>query len=155
VGVDVVRPPGDRPVSTPIALSFPFQLSRSGKLATTQSYEEVVRAQVIDALMTNRGERVFRARYGCDVQAAVFDPSDELMRRDAGGQIKARLEQLVPRCIVRNVTVEIPNTGPRGVINITILYRPSVYSTDTTLTVPVASEFLNRVTQSLREVTSV
>jgi phage baseplate assembly protein W len=88
-----------------------------------------------------------RPRYGCDIQSAVFDPTDELVRRDTGNQIKARLESLVPRCIVRNVTVEVPATGPRGVIEITILYRPSVYSSDTSLTVPVSSEFLDRITK--------
>ena len=64
-----------------------------------------MRGQVIDALMTNLGERVFRPRYGCDIQAALFDPTDELVRRDAAGQIKNRLEQLVTRAIVRSVTV--------------------------------------------------
>ena len=36
-------------------------------------------------------------------------------------------------------------------ININILYRPSVYSTDTTLTVPVSSEFMNRVSSNILE----
>ena len=137
--------------NAPIAITFPFHLNSSGQPATTASYEEVVRAQVIDALMTNQGERVFRPRYGCDIQAALFDPADELVRRDAASQIKNRLEQLVPRCLVRDVGVVIPNEGPRGVVNITILYRPSVYSTDTSLTVPVASEFLNRVSSNILE----
>ena len=137
--------------NAPVAITFPFHLNSSGQPATTASYEEVVRAQVIDALMTNQGERVFRPRYGCDIQAALFDPADELVRRDAASQIKNRLEQLVPRCLVRDVGVVIPNEGPRGVVNITILYRPSVYSTDTSLTVPVASEFLNRVSSNILE----
>jgi phage baseplate assembly protein W len=139
-------------VTVPVAITFPFHLNSLGRPATTQSYEEVVRAQVIDALMTNQGERVFRPRYGCDIQSALFDPSDELVRRDAASQIKNRLEQLVPRCIVRDCKVEIPTEGPRGVVNITILYRPSVYSSDTSLTVPVASEFLNRVSANILEV---
>ncbi len=141
--------------TTPVAIGFPFHLDASGMPATTVSYEDVVRGQVIDALMTNQGERVMRARYGCDIQAAIFDPADELVRRDAGNQIKARLEALVPRCIVRNITVDIPATGQRGVVNVNILYRPSVYSSDTSLTVPVASEFLDRITQLNKlEVTS-
>ena len=138
-------------MTVPVAITFPFHLNSNGMPATTASYEEVVRAQVIDALMTNQGERVFRPRYGCDIQAALFDPSDELVRRDAASQIKNRLEQLVPRSIVRDCKVEIPNEGPRGVVNVTILYRPSVYSSDTSLTVPVASEFLNRVSSNLLE----
>jgi phage baseplate assembly protein W len=130
-----------------ICIDFPFHLNSSGRIAMATSYAAVVRCQVIDALMTNMGERVFRPRYGCDIQAALFDPTDELERRDAGAQIKARLEQLVPRCLVRDIQVDVPTSGPRGYVNITILYRPSVYSTDTSITVPVASEFLNRMGQ--------
>ena len=129
------------------SIQFPFHLNSSGQIAATASYEQLVRCQVIDALMTNMGERVMRPRYGCDVQAALFDPTDELERRDAAGQIKSRLEVLVPRCIVRNIDMEVP-VGPRGgFVNITILYRPSLYSTDVSVTVPVASEFLNRMGQ--------
>jgi phage baseplate assembly protein W len=129
-------------------ITFPFHLDASGIVASTSTYEEVVRCQVIDALMTNQGERVFRPRYGCDIQAALFDPTDELVRRDAAGQIKARLELLVPRCIVRNITVDIPTTGQRGIVNVTILYRPSVYATDVSVTVPVSSEFITRMSQT-------
>jgi phage baseplate assembly protein W len=129
-------------------ITFPFHLDANGRIAETSTYEEVVRAQVIDALMTNQGERVFRPRYGCDIQAALFDPTDELVRRDAAGQIKARLELLVPRCIVRNIKVDIPTTGQRGVVNVTILYRPSVYATDVSVTVPVSSEFITRMRQT-------
>lgn len=123
------------------ALSFPFFLDQRGALAETKTYEEVVRAQVIDALMTNQGERIFRARYGCDIQAALFDPTDELVRRDAAAQIKTRLERLVNRAIVRSCTLE---PGEPGVINITVFYRPSLYATDTSVTVPTSSEFLAR-----------
>jgi phage baseplate assembly protein W len=123
------------------AITFPFSLDASGHIKETASYEEVVRAQVIDALMTNQGERVFRARYGCDTQAALFDPSDELVRRDAGAVLKTRLERLVNRCIVRSCIIEL---GAPGTVNITIVYRPSLYASDTSVTVPTSSEFLSR-----------
>lgn len=125
------------------ALAFPFFLDPSGALQETKTYEEVVRAQVVDALMTNQGERVFRARYGCDIQSSLFDPTDELVRRDAAAQIKTKLERLVNRAIVRSCTLE---PGDVGVINITIVYRPSLYATDTSVTVPTSSEFLARQT---------
>jgi uncharacterized protein len=123
------------------AISFPFRLSPDGRVTQTVSYEEVVRGQVVDALMTNQGERVFRPRYGCDIQAALFDPSDELIRRDAAALIKTRLEQFVPRCIVRSASIEL---GDPGVVIVNIMYRPSLYATDTTMQVPVSSEFLSR-----------
>lgn len=134
------------------ALDFPFRLEGRGQFAITPNYNRIVRSQVIDAIMTNLGERVMRPRYGCDFQAALFDPSDELVRRDAASMIKTRLEQLVPRAIVRNVSVEVPDMTTQtssgaaepGTVIITVLYRASLYDTDTVLAVPVASEFIAR-----------
>jgi uncharacterized protein len=124
-------------------LLHPFQLAPGGKLAETSDYAQIVRGQVIDALMTNLGERVFRPRYGCDIQSALFDPTDELVRRDAAGQIKKRLEQLVTRAIIRSVTVEA-NVPQPAWVTINVVYRPALYATDAEIAVPLASEFFNR-----------
>lgn len=125
------------------SLAFPFRLGPDGHFTPTASYEEVVRGQVIDALMTNQGERVFRAMYGCDIQAALFDPSDELVRRDMATFLKARLQQFVSRAIVRDIKISVPDAFPM-VVFVDVLYRPSLFAADRTLTVPVSSEFLNR-----------
>lgn len=124
------------------ALKFPFAVSGQ-RVQVTDSYEEVVRGQVIDALMTNQGDRVFRADYGCDVQSALFDPSDLLVRADAAGYIRDRLQRFVPRCVVGSVTIDSPDTEP-GVVYITVVYRTSVYQNQQTLRVPVSSEFIQR-----------
>jgi phage baseplate assembly protein W len=124
-----------------IAFDFPFRVALNGQIATAPDYAHIVRAQVIDAVMTNLGERVFRPRYGCDFQAALFDPSDELVRKDAASQVKQKLSQLVTRALVRSVTCEL---GDPGSVVFTIMYRPSLYATDTVLAIPVASEFIAR-----------
>lgn len=136
------------------ALAFPFRLDVDGGLATTTDYSQVVRGQVIDALMTNLGERKMRPRYGCDVQAALFDPSEELERTDAAGLLKGKLSALVPRAMVRSVRIDVPapgkttsfvgQTGGEGEVIISILYRPTPYAEDVNLAIPVASEYLNR-----------
>lgn len=133
--------------------TYPFQVDSSGKIRSTTNYDDVVRGQVIDALMTNQGERVMRPRYGCDIQASLFDPQDELVRKDAGSMIKDRLSQLVTRALVRSVTIGIEDTQSSSsvfsgggisaaVVNVT--YRSALYATDTVLTVPTSSEFIQR-----------
>lgn len=135
------------------AIQYPFNIGLGGNVKSTVSYEDLVRGQVIDALMTNRGERVMRPRYGCDVQAALFDPQDELVRRDAAALIKERLSQYVRRAFVREVKIEIGLDDPRGgifepgaagVVLISVTYRVSMYGTDTTVTVPTSSAFVSR-----------
>jgi len=125
------------------ALAYPFSVSVGRTVATTISYDQIVRGQVIDALMTNMGERVMRPNYGCDVQAAVFDPSDELVRRDAASWISERLQGYCPRCLVRSIDIEKSIDRPFEIV-ITIVYRPTQYSTDQVLEVPVSSEFIQR-----------
>jgi uncharacterized protein len=125
------------------SISYPFRLAPGGQVASTTKYEEIVRAHVIDALMTNLGERVMRPNYGCDIQAALFDPSDELVRADAAGQIRTRLQDYAPRCIVRSCRVEVSEAHP-FMVYVSIVYKPSLYATDTELTVPVSSEYINR-----------
>ena len=122
------------------AIRFPFSLNGNKGVSATTKYEEIVRGQVIDALMTNQGERVFRPRYGCDVQSAVFDPRDELVRRDAAGMIQDRLETLVSRCVVRSIDIELPPES--STVYVHLVYRPSQLSTDVALTVPVSSEYI-------------
>jgi uncharacterized protein len=124
-------------------MRYPFQMTSLGMVNESSDYAQVVRGQIIDALMTNMGERVFRPRYGCDIQAMLFDPSDELNRTDAAGQIKRRLEQLVPRAIIRSVTFTPYDPEP-GYVTINVVYRPALYATDVVIAVPVASEFYTR-----------
>lgn len=125
------------------ALLFPFSVASNRDIGVTSDYSQIVRGQVIDALMTNQGERVFRADYGCDIQAALFDPSDELARADAGNFILQRLQRYVVRAIVVSVEVTSPN-DQQGVVFIDIVYRPSVYQGNQQLRIPVSSEFLSR-----------
>ena len=135
------------------ALPFPFRLAPGGSLATTKVYEEIVRAQVIDGLMTNLGERVMRPNYGCDIQAALFDPTDELVRMDAASMIRERLQSFVPRCMVKSIKIQI---APQPwLVYINIVYKPSLYATDQKLEIPVSSEFINRsLTAARQEVTA-
>ena len=140
------------------AIRSPFQITMSGGVAKSRGYNDIVRGQIIDALMTNQGERVMRPRHGCDILASVFDPSDELVRRDAASFIKQRLTQFVQRALITKVTVNLgsslgrggESSGPWvsndaiGQVDIRVSYRPSLYATDTEIEIPVSSEFLRR-----------
>ena len=64
-----------------IAFSSPFSLS-GGSVVTTNSYDKIVRDQLIDAVVTNQGERVMNPDWGCNIQAVLYDPSSSLERFD-------------------------------------------------------------------------
>lgn len=145
------------------AIQYPFQIGLDGKIKETTNYDQIVRGQVIDAVMTNQGERVMRPRYGCDVQSALFDPTDELVRKDAASIVKTRLANLVPRAFIRDVEVSLEDIttrsasvfvgGGQSAVVFDITYRSTLYNTDTTVSIPVSSsEFVQRqITQGSSE----
>ena len=124
------------------ALTVPFTLDNFSVMSTS-SYEEIVRGQLVDALMTNRGDRAYRPEHGCDIQSALFDPSDYLVRMDAASLISQKLQRMVPRCTIVSVKLDSPDTEP-GVIYISVVYRLSAYQSDQELFLPISSELVRR-----------
>ena len=125
------------------ALQVPFRV-QGGKIGSTINYDEIVRAQVIDALMTNQGERVFRPHHGCDLQSALFDPRDELERQDAASIVRTRLANMVPRCTIKYVIIETSGV-PEAQVDVKISYQASSLAGPSLLTVQLpSSEFFGR-----------
>ena len=124
------------------AFLYPFSIGPNGGLATTTNYIQIVRGQIIDALMTNQGERVMRPLYGSDIQAALFDPQDELVRHDAATIIKERLQVYSPRAEV--MVVEVRPGGSTAVVEIRVVYRTAQFDQPQEVMVPISSEYINR-----------
>lgn len=116
-----------------IAFSSPLKIL-NGSLVSTTSYDKIVRDQLIDALVTNQGERVMRPDWGCDVQAVLYDPSSALERHDTAAYIRDRLVHMVPRALIRSVSVDVSDTSP-NVVYIDIKYKPSNYSPESSVSV--------------------
>lgn len=76
-----------------------------GRVPVTQDYGQIVRQQIVDALVTNAKERVMRPDYGADIQSLLFDGADSLVRADVAATVKERLGILVPRATIKSVTL--------------------------------------------------
>ena len=120
-----------------IALKFPFQLDIHGHIATVDAYSEVVRGQLIDAVMTNWNERVMRPQYGCNMEGALFDPTEELVRADAAKQVLDRIGSYAPRVTMRSVQFTSDNAQP-GQILVEILYSAGAFDEARALRLPVS-----------------
>lgn len=106
----------------------------NGTLAFTDSYDRIVRNQVIDALTTNQGERVMHPDWGCDIQSMLFDPSDSLERQDTAAYVRDRLIQFVPRSFINSVGVNVADATP-NLVYIDVRYKSSSYMPASTVTV--------------------
>lgn len=120
------------------ALSYPFHIDNNGRVATTDSYAEIVKAHLVDAIMTNFHERVMRPDYGCNVQAALFDPSNELVRSDASQTVMQRVQQWAPRVVMRDIQFETdPTRG--GAVFMRVSYQAGTFDEARTLHLPTST----------------
>jgi len=126
------------------ALKFPFSIDTNGHVATADTYEQVVRGQLIDVLMTNFSERVMRPVYGSNLGAALFDPTDELVQADAAQQVVQRVNQWAPRVVLRKVGFSSEALQP-GKLFVTVDYSAGAFDQSRQLRLPV-SEFLSEET---------
>ncbi len=102
-----------------------------GRVPLTQDYGQIVRQQIVDALVTNARERVMRPDYGADIQSLLFDGADSLVRADVAATVKERLSILVPRATIKSVTLITDRTelsvqgidsDGRNVVLINVIY---------------------------------
>lgn len=121
-----------------LAIDFPFRIS-NGSITTTDDYDRIVRAQVIDVVATNQGERLMNPQWGCNLQAAMFEPADHLERTDLQNYTQERINALLPRASVSEVTVDSPNADPNSVV-VGISYTSSRYAPTQTAEVQFVSE---------------
>ena len=126
------------------ALKFPFQIDINGRVATVDTYEQVVRGQLIDVLMTNFSERVMRPVYGSNLEAALFDPTDELVQTDSAQQVIQRVNMWAPRVVLRKVGFSSEALQP-GKLFVTVIYSAGTFDQARSLRLPV-SEFLSEET---------
>lgn len=106
-------------------LVVPFQVN-AGAIHTTEDYDDLVRYQVIDALITNEGERLMNPTWGCNILALLFDPSDSLARSDTAAHIKQALAHFVPRAFIESVQLDVDTQSPQ-IVHIKVRFKASRY----------------------------
>jgi phage baseplate assembly protein W len=84
----------------------------------TFTTKEQVKANLINYILTNKGERLFYPQFGGDLRASLFEPTTEF------DSIAARLEKeivaYVPNIIIQDITVK--KFPDENLVNIAISY---------------------------------
>lgn len=100
---------------------FPPTLDARGRIALAEGELDVEEAIRI-ILLTNRGERQMRPRFGSDLQRLMFDPCSALTCSLAGRYVQDALAQWEPRIRVIEVTAR-PDSEDAARMMIMIRYE--------------------------------
>jgi phage baseplate assembly protein W len=105
---------------------------------TTTSTKEQVKSNLVNYILTNKGERFFNPMFGGDLRASLFEPDTTF------DNISARLETeiyaYIPNIIIRSITVK--KFSDQNLVNIVLDY--SINNQPDTLVLNVSTTDLSK-----------
>ena len=103
------------------AVGFGFPLNGDAVFVPTFFTRDQIKANMINYLLTNKGERVFRPDFGADLRALLFEPILDVTTDDLKSNIQSDISQFFPN--VEVVEIEFNNQPDENTINFTLKYR--------------------------------
>jgi len=105
-----------------IGISLPFK-GNYGPFNSTFSTQDQIKYNVINLLLTSKGERVFNPEFGSDLKKVVFDPAveDREIRENIQNIVISSINAFIPEVEVINVDIT-PNPDSNS-LTITTSYK--------------------------------
>ena len=103
------------------AVGFGFPLDGDAVFIPTYTTREQIKANLLNYLLTNKGERVFRPNFGANLRALLFENIQDSTMDDLQASIQRDIGVFFP-----NVTVEqiqFNNEPDNNEINFTLTYE--------------------------------
>jgi phage baseplate assembly protein W len=116
-----------------IGVSLPFN-GPSGPFNSTYSTQTQIKSNLLNLLLTNKGERVFNPEFGADLGTALFEGIDENIVDIITDLINTNVEIFVPEVQIRDIVVDI-NTPDNNAVSVTVNYKLRTSGTSDQITV--------------------
>ena len=95
--------PRDLQKNIAIGLSIPF--NKFSAFKSTYSTKEQVKYNLINLLLTNKGERVENPEFGCDIKKSIFDFINTDNINKINNNIRIGIQTFIPEINLENVII--------------------------------------------------
>jgi phage baseplate assembly protein W len=95
--------PRDLQKNIAIGLSIPF--NKFSAFKSTYSTKEQVKYNLINLLLTNKGERVENPEFGCDIKKSIFDFINTDNINKINNNIRVGVQTFIPEINLENVII--------------------------------------------------
>jgi hypothetical protein len=103
------------------AVGFGFPINGDAVFVPTFTTREQTKANILNYLLTNKGERVFRPNFGASLRDLLFENIIESEINDLQAIIQADIKSFFPN--VRVEELKFNNDPDRNEINFTLTYQ--------------------------------
>ena len=104
-----------------VAVGYGFPLDGPAVFIPTYTTREQTRANLLNYLLTNRGERVFNPLFGGDLRSLLFEGILESTQSELLQQIQDQIGQFFPTVQIEEINFE--NQEDRNTINFILTYQ--------------------------------
>jgi len=104
-----------------VAVGYGFPLNGDAVFVPTFTTREQTKANIINYLLTNKGERVFRPMFGGDIRNLLFENILESTQDDLLIMIQNDLTKFFPTVVIKDLKFE--NQEDRNTINFILTYQ--------------------------------
>lgn len=113
------------------AVGFGFPLNGDAVFVPTYETKDQIKANLINYLLTNKGERVFNPNFGADLRALLFESIDDSSLDILQANIESSIAERFPQIKVKEI--DFKNQEDRNTINFTLTYEISLFGVTDTL----------------------
>ena len=108
-----------------IGVSLPFN-GPSGPFNSTYSTQTQIKSNLLNLLLTNKGERVFNPEFGCDLKNALFEGITESTSELIKNLIIDNVNLFIPEVQLTEILVETSPEYNNNSISVTVKYRMKI-----------------------------
>ena len=114
-----------------IGISIPF--SYPSAFSSTFDFKTQIKYNLINLLLTNKGERIFNPDFGADIRKQLFNQMVESTYDDLTEQIITVVNAYIPEVIVDQV--EITPLYDKNIVSISLYYRIKISNEKDTINI--------------------
>ena len=107
------------------AVGFGFPLNGDAVFVPTYQTRDQIKANLVNYLLTNRGERVFNPNFGANLRNLLFENISDTTTKELEGRIQSDINTFFPEVQVKQVIFD--NIPDSNTINFTLTYQIVVF----------------------------
>ena len=103
------------------AIGFGFPLNGDAVFVPTYFTRDQIKANMVNYLLTNKGERVFRPNFGADLRNLLFENILDITNEDLRDTIQNDITQFFPSVEIKEI--QFNNEPDENTVNFTLTYQ--------------------------------
>ena len=113
------------------AVGFGFPLNGDAVFVPTYQTRDQIRANLINYLLTNKGERVFNPNFGADLRALLFENINDGSLDILQSTIESNISLTFPEITIKNI--EFDSQYDNNTINFILTYEIVLFGIEDTI----------------------